>query len=152
MVVVVSDIQAHFMHLGRPTKQFPPDPVFQVPGLGHLVEGVEGFALDPGSLALVDVITLHQRAQGAFAHVFMVMATEQVIKHAFAQGAVAVIHALQFEGVENRFHDCQACREDRPTVWFDAVEVDLVGLAQLEQLAFEPSQTFGIDLAAPHAA
>ncbi|MNP43860.1 hypothetical protein D3C76_1377040 [compost metagenome] len=152
VVVVVGDIQAHFMHLGRPAEQLTPDTVFQVPGLGHLVEGVQGFALDPGRLALIDVITLHQRVQGALTHVFMMMTAEQVVEHAFAQGAFAVVHALQFQRIENRFHDRQAGREDRPAVRFDAIEVDLVGFAQFEQLAFEPGQALGIDFAAAHAA
>ncbi|MNG15542.1 hypothetical protein D3C84_993800 [compost metagenome] len=56
---------------------------------------MQGFALDPRRLFQIDVITLHQRSQGAFAHVFVMMATEQVIQHAFTQGTFAVIHALQ---------------------------------------------------------
>ncbi|MNP45938.1 hypothetical protein D3C76_1399030 [compost metagenome] len=84
VVLVVSDVQAHFMHLGRPAEQFAPDAVFQVPVPGHLVEGVQGLAFDPHRLLQVDVVTLHQRGQGAFTHVFVMMATQQVIEHAFS--------------------------------------------------------------------
>ncbi|MCY1439837.1 hypothetical protein D9M71_560890 [compost metagenome] len=97
------------------------------------------------------MIALHQRVQGAFAHVFVVVAAKQIEQHTFAQGAVAVVHAVQFKGIEDRFENRQARREDSAAVWLDAVEVDLVDLAQLEQLAFDPGQAFGVDLAIAQA-
>ncbi|MNE54759.1 hypothetical protein D3C80_1495690 [compost metagenome] len=76
VVVIVGDIQAHFMHLGRPAEQLAPDAIFQIPGGGNLVEGMQGLALDPRGLAQVNVVTLHQRVQGALTHVFMVLASQ----------------------------------------------------------------------------
>lgn len=63
-----------------------------------------------------------------------------------------MVHAVQFKGIEDRFENRQARREDSAAVWFDAVEVDLVDFAQLEQLAFDPGQAFGVDLAIAQAA
>ncbi|MCY1446229.1 hypothetical protein D9M71_627830 [compost metagenome] len=59
VVLVVSDVQAHFMDLGRPAQQFAPDAVFQVPVFGHLVKRVQRLALDPCRLFLIDVVALH---------------------------------------------------------------------------------------------
>ncbi|MCY1173201.1 hypothetical protein D9M73_133550 [compost metagenome] len=84
VVLVVSDVQANFMDLGRPAEQFAPDAVFQIPVRGHLIERMQRLALDPYRLFLVDVVALHQRSEGAFAHVFVMMAAQQVIEHAFA--------------------------------------------------------------------
>lgn len=98
------------------------------------------------------MVALHQRVQGAFAHVFVVVAAQQVEQHAFAQGAVAVVHALQFQGIEDRFENRQARREDGAAVRLDAFEVDLVDLTQLEQLALDPGQPLGVDLAIAQAA
>jgi len=63
VVMVVGDIQAHFMHLGRPAQQFAPYTVFQVPVRGHLVKGMQGFAFHAGRLFQIGVIALHQRAE-----------------------------------------------------------------------------------------
>ena len=65
------------------------------------VQGPHDFGRDP-------IQRIHSEAylnffQGALTHVFVVMAAQQVIEHAFAQGAVTVIHALQFKGIEDRF-------------------------------------------------
>jgi len=128
VVMVVGDIQAHFMHLGRPAQQFAPYTVFQVPVRGHLVEGMQGFAFHAGRLFQIGVIALHQRAEGTLTHVLMVVTPEQVVKHAFAQGAVAVVHTLQFEGVEDRFENRQARRENRAAVGLDTIEVDFFGI------------------------
>ncbi|MNL67169.1 hypothetical protein D3C87_1917310 [compost metagenome] len=63
------------MNLGGPAQQFAPDAVIQVPILGHLIERVQRLAFDPRRLFQIDVITLHQRAEGALADVFVVMTT-----------------------------------------------------------------------------
>ena len=148
VVVIVGNIQPDFMDFRRPSQQIAPVALLQVPCCGHLVEGVQRLALHARGLALVDVVALHQRVQGAFTHVLVVMAAQQVEQHAFAQGAVAVVHALQLEGVEDRLEDGQARREDGPPIGLDPFEVDLVGLAELEQLAFDRRQPLGVDLAA----
>ncbi|MCY1175509.1 hypothetical protein D9M71_225530 [compost metagenome] len=108
---------------------------------------MQRLALNPGGLAKVNVITLHQRVEGALTYVLVVVAAQQVIQHAFTQGAFAMVHALQFQCVENRLHDRKASRENGTAVGFDALEVDFLDFAQLEQLALEPGQAFGIDLA-----
>ncbi|MNP66751.1 hypothetical protein D3C76_1624940 [compost metagenome] len=58
-----------------------------------------------------------------------------------------MVHALQFEGVENRLEDGQARRENRPAIGLDAFEIDLVRFTELEYPALEPGQPFGVDLA-----
>ncbi|MNG11806.1 hypothetical protein D3C84_953740 [compost metagenome] len=40
VVVIVGDVQAHFMDLGGPAQQLAPHPVVQVPVIGDLVEGM----------------------------------------------------------------------------------------------------------------
>ena len=147
VVMIVGNVQPHFMHLGRPAEQFTPDAVLEVPGLGHLIKGTQGLAFNPGCLLAVDVVAVHQRAQGALTHVFMVMTAQQVVEHAFAQCAITVVHALQFKGIEHRFKNRQPGREDGATVRLDAFKVDLVHFTQLEQFALEPGQAFGVDLA-----
>jgi hypothetical protein len=149
VVVVVGDVQAHFMHLGGPAEQFAPDTVFQIPILGHLIERMQGLALDPHRLFQIDVVALHQRGQGALAHVFVVMATQQVVEHAFTQRAFTMVHALQFEGVEDGFENRQAGREDGAAVRLDAFEVDLLDVAELEQFALEPGQALGVHFPVP---
>ena len=103
VVVIVGNVQPDFMHLGRPAQQFTPYTVLEAPRLGHLIESAQRLAFNPCRLFAIDVVTVHQRAEGALTHVFVVMAAQQVIEHAFAQGAVTVIHALQFKGIEDRF-------------------------------------------------
>lgn len=152
VVMVVGDIQPHLMDLGRPAQQLPPDPFFKLPILGDLVKGMQRLALDPCRLFQVDVVALHQRAQGALTHVFMMMTAQQVIEHAFTQRTIAMVHTLQFEGVEDGFKDRQAGREDSPAIRLDALEVDFIGITELEQLALEPRQAFGIHLTSAMAA
>ncbi len=108
---------------------------------------MQRLGFDACCLFQVDVITLHQRAERTLTHVFMMMAAHQVIQHAFTQGAFAVIHALEFEGVEDGFQNRQACGENGATVGLDAIEVDLFHVTHFEQLALEPGQPFGVDLA-----
>ncbi|RMQ45641.1 hypothetical protein ALQ04_05436 [Pseudomonas cichorii] len=147
VVVIVGDIEPHFMHLGGPAQQLGVDVVFHFPGFCDLLQSMQRLALNASGLFQVDMVAIHQRAERAFAHVFMVMAAQQVIQHAFTQRAFAVIHALEFEGVEDRLQNRQAGREDRAAVGLDAVKVDFLDVAQLEQLALEPRQTFGVDFA-----
>ena len=63
-----------------------------------------------------------------------------------------MVHALQFQGIEDGFQNRQAGREDGTAVRLDAFEVDLVDVAQLEQLALDPGQALGVDLAVAQAA
>ena len=111
-----------------------------------MIEGPQGFAFNPRGLLAIDMVTVHQRAECALTHVFVVVTAQQVIQHAFAQRTVAVVHALQFKGVEDRFQNRQPGRKDSPAIRLDAFKVDLVDFAQLEQFALEPSQAFGVDL------
>ncbi|KPY43871.1 Uncharacterized protein ALO56_05266 [Pseudomonas viridiflava] len=121
--------------------------MLQVPAVGDLFQGMQCLGFDASGLFHIDVVALHQRRQRTFAHVFVMMATHQVIQHTFTQRTFAVVHALEFEGVENRFQNRQTRRENRAAVGFDAVEVDLLDVAQFEQFALEPGQAFGVDLA-----
>ncbi|MCY1355898.1 hypothetical protein D9M69_423360 [compost metagenome] len=81
----------------------------------------------------------------------MVVAAQQVVEHAFAQGTLGMGHAREIEGLEDGFGNRQAGRENRAAIRLDAVQVDLVHIAQLEQLAFEPGQAFRVDLAVAQA-
>ncbi|RMO08338.1 hypothetical protein ALQ47_05272 [Pseudomonas cichorii] len=147
VVVIVGDIEPDFMHLGGPAQQLGIDFVFQVPGFGDLLQGMQRLALHASSLFQIDVVAVHQRAEGALTHVFVVMAAQQVIQHAFAKCAFAMVHALEFQSIEDRFQNRQTGGEDRTAVGFDAVKVDFLDIAQLEQLALEPRQTLGVDFA-----
>ncbi|KPX74892.1 Uncharacterized protein ALO84_05685 [Pseudomonas syringae pv. maculicola] len=147
VVMIVGDVQPDFMHLGGPAQQFGVALVLQLPALGNLLQRMQRLGFDACGLFQIDVITLHQRAEGALTHVFVVMTAHQVVQHAFTQGTFAVIHALEFQRIEDRFQNRQTGRENRTAVGFDAVEVDFLDVAHLEQLAFKPRQPFGIDLA-----
>ena len=146
VVVIVGDVQTHFMHARGPGEQLAVPVLIQVPGFGHLVEGLQRLGFDPCGLLHVDVITLHQEAQRAIANVLVVMAAQQVVEHAFTQRAFGVGHAADLEGIEDRLQNRQARREYSAAVRLDAVDVDLLHVTELEQLALEPADTFGVDL------
>ncbi|MNF18123.1 hypothetical protein D3C80_2220250 [compost metagenome] len=60
VVVVVGNVQPNFVHFRRPTQKIAPIAIFQLPGFGHLVKGMQCLALDARGLALVNVVALHQ--------------------------------------------------------------------------------------------
>ncbi len=152
VVVVVGDIQTHLVHPGCPGEQFAVPVLVEVPGFGHLVESLQRLGLDPRGLLHVDVITLHQEAQRAITNVLVMVAAQQVIEHPFAQGTLGMGHAADLQGIEDRLENRQASGKHAAAIGLDAVDIDLVHLAELEQLALEPADTFDVGLTVAHAA
>ncbi|MNM94199.1 hypothetical protein D3C81_1065950 [compost metagenome] len=152
VVVVVGDIQADLVHLGAPRQQLAVPVVVEVPGRGDLVEDRQRLGLDPRRLLQVDVVALHQRRQGALAHVLVTLPADHVVQHAFAQGALGVAHRVDAQGVEGRLEDRQARRQDRLAIRLDPVDGQFGQTVALEQLALEPGQPRRGDLAVALAA
>ena len=73
VVVVVRNIQAHFMHPCSPGEQLPVPVLIQAPRLGHLVERLQCLGFDSRGLFHVDVVALHQEAQRAVADVLVMV-------------------------------------------------------------------------------
>src|SRR5690606_38962499 len=111
------------------------------------VEGFESLGLDARGLVDIHVVALHEEAQRAIANVLVMMATEQVVEHAFTQRALGVRHGGNLQRIEYGLQDRQTRREDAPAVRLDALDVELFHIAELEQFAFQPGDAFGIDLA-----
>src|SRR3990167_5065967 len=60
-------------------------------------------------------------------------------------------HALDITGIEDRFENRQACREDASAIWLDAIEVELFHLTSLEYFAFQQGQALGVYFACAKA-
>ena len=133
------------MHARGPGEQLAVPVLIQVPGFGHLVEGLQRLGFDPCGLLHVDVITLHQEAQRAIANVLVVMAAQRVVEHAFTQRAFGVGHAADLEGIEDRLQNRQARREYSAAVRLTP-SMSIFSTSPSEQLALEPADTFGVDL------
>ena len=91
------------------------------------------------------MVALLQGAEGALAHVLMLVSTEQVVKHSLAQRAFGVAHALQRQGVGDGFHDRQAGRENTSAVGFDPGQIQFVDFTQFQHFALEPGQPGRVD-------
>ena len=64
VILVVGDVQAHFVHLGAPAQQFSVPVVVKAPVGCDLVQRRQRLGLHPCRLVGIDVIALHERCQG----------------------------------------------------------------------------------------
>ena len=68
--------------------------ILQLPALGDLVQGRQCLGFDPRGLFQVHMAAFHQCAEGALANVLVVVAAQQVVEHAFAQGTLGELLAV----------------------------------------------------------
>ena len=57
------------------------------------------------------------------------------------------LFAFNAQGIEQRFENCQARRQDRLAIRLEPLNIQLVDVRSLEHLALEPLQPFAVDLA-----
>ena len=88
VVVVVRDVQADLVHVGRPGKELTHLLSVEIPVLRDLRKQLERRALDAIRLLPVHVVAIGQRLDTARAHVLFTDATDQVVEQSLAQRAV----------------------------------------------------------------
>ena len=100
VVVVMGDVQADLVDPCAPAQQVAVQFAVQLQASPTSASTLRALASTRESLLRIDVVALHQRADGAFAHVLVLVTADQVVENAFAQGALGVNHLFQFQRVE----------------------------------------------------
>ncbi len=153
----MGDDQADLVQQRSPGQQPRRIVALQVPGGRHLLQQLQGRALDLAGVGTVHSVTLRRGFHRAAAHVAVGEAAEQVVDHAFAQRALGSLHLLQTEAVEHPGQHRDAAGEDRTSILAQAGEIEAVDAAgahrQVQRLVqrFAGDQLVGPALAHHHA-
>ncbi|MNQ43671.1 hypothetical protein D3C85_574100 [compost metagenome] len=144
VIRVVGDGQAHFVQIGCPAHRGPKFGAFRTVR-DHGVEQTQRGVAHAAGLVGIDVVTLHELAHGFVALVMFVVAAKQVIQHAQAQGAVAGVHDVDAQLVEERAHDGQAARQHVGTFDLDAGQLGRNDAAGAHDAVFQLGQARACD-------
>ena len=151
MVRVVRDRQAHFVQVGGPAQRGA-----QLGALGafghHGVEQRERGVMHAAGLVRVHVIALHELAHGFVALVVLDVAAQQVVQHAQPQRAVARVHDLDAQLVEQRAHDGQPAGQHVGALDLDAGQFRRHDAPGADDAILQLGQAGARDAAVGHAA
>ncbi len=145
MIAAVRDGHADLVEPGGPAQQREIVVAALIARLRELRQQAQRGTPHALRLGAVDAIAPHELVDRDGAHILMVRAAQQVVKHAEAQRAVGDVHPLDVQFGEHAQHDRQAAGQHRYAVGLQAHQLDPVGVFRLDQRALKALQPFACD-------
>ena len=100
---------------------------------------------NPVGLRFVGAKALRQPLHHGRAHILRALALNQVVQRAMAKGALGHLHLVDLQQIKDRLQHGQSPANDGFSVFFDAVQAQVVWRLRLDQPVFQPTQSFAGD-------